>query len=235
MENLLELEREFENSVNGIKRPIVLDYSEHNKRVERANKQLQRDVRRAEREERNNIIRTKRILKAGNEYNKENKKVNLISDKIKFDVIERERKPYEQGIFNNTFNVNSFMDERILNITVGDIITPNNNFIMNRIESILTKRREDVDKKFQINSYITIKYLLERNRIDTFYFNSKPRVITSKNLIRQYAFEVLTEFYEQLTIVQNGGSGGIFKGIIKFSIKTALSKAILGKSYIELP
>lgn len=191
----------------------------------------------------------KAILRAGDKFKKQKNK-NKVEDIIRFDEGERERKKYEKGfseeqaLLNNTFNISSFSDPKVLTVIhkqdIYNIISPNETFIINTIEKKLLNRREDVGRKFQINAYITIKFKMEvmvENELvkSTFYFNSKTIVITSANLIRQYANDVMKEFYNNLELIQRSHSGGKLISVDKLSIKTALAKSALGKSYIELP
>jgi hypothetical protein len=191
------------------------------------------------------------ILRAGDKFKKQKNK-NKVEDIIRFDEGERERKKYEHGfgqieetenkLLNNTFNISSYTNKDVLNIYVNRVISPNETFIINTIERKLLNRREDIGRKFQINSYITMKFIIKSYNSqlnmtirNTYYYNSNPIVITSSNIIRQYALEVMDGFYRTLENIQQGNSGGTFDGIIKLSIKTALAKSALGKSYIELP
>lgn len=217
-----------------------------------------------QKEQKKIIKEQKAILRAGDKYKKYKNK-NDVEHKIEFAENERERKEFEPGfgliqsedntLLNNTFQTSTYTDENILNVRVIDEYIksngerqrtveyrPNDNFIINSIENKLNNRRQDVGKKYQVNAYITMKFRLKNYNAQlkisesrSFYFNSSPIVITSSNIIRQYANSVMEEFYEDLQKINSGGSGGQFDGVEKLVIKTALAKAVLGKSFIELP
>ena len=128
-----------------------------------------------------------------------------------------------------------------LNIFDGELIIPNESFIRLVIVSKLMSLRDEISKKLQLHTYITIKYKLSQYdeelgaKVDVErYFNSSVISISSNNQINQFFNIIFTEFLNKLEEDKNS-SNLTFEGVMKLKIKINLEKSVFGKSYIDLP
>ena len=195
---------------------------------------------------------SKQLLNIGSIYNEEKKKEIKINKEEKV----RERKKYEPGHALGAFKVVSYYDnlhyEEIISYIIKyseeeeekkyyKLIVPNIPVIKQNIESELRKQIASNNSKHKLSCFITIKYLMQvdepeekKVKIEQRYFNSDIINLTSSHVISGFINYLIKSFEQELEMAQKT-SDLIFIGIVKLSIKTAKSKAIVGGSYIELP
>jgi len=108
--------------------------------------------------------------------------------------------------------------------------------LINRISQKIEYEYIYSDKQYNIRAYIVIVYTLrfKNNDIVKRYFNGNLINITSKNLISDFV-NITFKDWENYLELSNGASDSVLDSIDEVKISTSKSKAIAGKSYIELP
>ena len=172
------------------------------------------------------------------EYNKEvksekdvkaiNKSIKELNSKVKSSVVKR--KNTERKALGDAYK-KYFLTE--------DLDYPLK-FIMKRIGHQLEHEYDINSKQQNLIAYIVFMYQVkQRNPDKTYsyhiqYYNSETLYITSKNLIKGFMNDVETQFLIHLETAKHF-SDTIFDKFLEIQISTARNKAMMGKSFIELP
>lgn len=212
--------------LNELEKDLAIEYLKDLQALQNKYKNLDKKLKKTEK-------KAKKVLKAnsklGFDYNKTlNEKLNIN------DVIKQKTKKDKKAL-GGAFKISYLQFDNQKN-SLGDI-----NIIKSRMQNKLEYEFINSDKKYSYVCFVAIKYVVKTHIEDKLYlvqqsryFNSHTINLTSINIIKNFINRLFEEFLVDLEGAKLNSST-VFSHFETIKIYTSKTKAIAGKSFIELP